>query len=69
MRMSSSPSTAPWAVEDAESISATTYANILVVKEGNENTDKTKALVKAVMSEEVKTYINNTYSGAVVPIF
>ena len=57
------------AVEDAESISATTYANILVVKEGNENTEKTKALVKAVMSEEVKTYINNTYSGAVVPIF
>ena len=57
------------AVEDAESISATTYANILVVKEGNEQTEKTKALVKAVMSEEVKTYINNTYSGAVVPIF
>ena len=57
------------AVEDAASISATTYANILVVKEGNENTEKTKALVKAVMSEEVKTYINNTYSGAVVPIF
>ena len=57
------------AVEDAESISATTYANVLVVKEGNENTEKTKALVKAVMSEEVKTYINNTYSGAVVPIF
>ena len=57
------------AVEDAESISATTYANILVVKEGNEQTEKTQALVKAVMSEEVKTYINNTYSGAVVPIF
>ena len=57
------------AVEDAESISATTYANILVVKEGNENTAKTQALVKAVMSEEVKNYINETYSGAVVPIF
>ena len=57
------------AVEDAESISATTYANILVVKEGNEDTAKTKALVKAVQSEEVKTYIESTYSGAVVPIF
>ena len=57
------------AVEDAESISATTYANILVVKEGNENTEKTQALVKAVRSEAVKTYINETYSGAVVPIF
>ena len=57
------------AVEDAESISATTYANILVVKEGNEETEKTKALIKAVLSEEVKTYIEETYSGAVVPIF
>ena len=57
------------AVEDAASISATTYANILVVKEGNENTEKTQALIKAVMSEEVKAFINETYSGAVVPIF
>ena len=57
------------AVEDAESISATTYANILVVKEGNEESEKTKALIKAVLSEEVKAYINDTYSGAVVPIF
>ena len=32
------------AIEDAASISATTYANILVVKEGNEKTAKTEAL-------------------------
>ena len=57
------------AVEDAESISATTYANVLVVKEGNENSEKIQALVKALLSQEVKDYINNTYSGAVVPIF
>ena len=57
------------AVEDSESISAITYANILVVKEGNEETEKTLALKKALLSEEVKTYINETYSGAVVPIF
>ena len=57
------------AVEDAESISATTYANILAVKEGNENSEKIQALIKAVLSQEVKDYINNTYSGAVVPIF
>ena len=57
------------AVEDAESISATTYANVLVVKEGNENAQKIQALIKAVLSQEVKDYINNTYSGAVVPIF
>ena len=57
------------AVEDAASISATTYANILAVKEGNENSEKIQALIKAVLSQEVKDYINNTYSGAVVPIF
>ena len=57
------------AIEDAESISATTYANILVVKEGNEKTAKTEALKKALLSDEVRNYINETYSGAVVPIF
>ena len=57
------------AVEDAESISATTYANVLVVKEGNEEAEKIQALKKALLSEEVKNYINETYSGAVVPIF
>ena len=57
------------AVEDSESISAITYANILVVKEGNEKNEKIQALVKAVLSQEVKDYINATYSGAVVPIF
>ena len=57
------------AVEDAESISATTYANILVVKEGNEENEKIQALKKALLSEEVKNFINETYSGAVVPIF
>lgn len=57
------------AVEDAESISATTYANVLVVKEGNTNNPKIQALVKALQSEEVKNFINETYSGAVVAIF
>ena len=57
------------AVESAESFSATTYANVLVVKEGNEESAKIQALVKALLSEEVKAYINETYSGAVVPIF
>ena len=57
------------ATEDAASISATTYANILVVKEGNEKAAKIEALKNALLSEEVKDFINNTYSGAVVPIF
>ncbi|WP_175578283.1 MetQ/NlpA family ABC transporter substrate-binding protein [Bifidobacterium jacchi] len=57
------------ATEKADGIAAKTYANILVVKEGNENTDKTKELKKALNSSEVRDYINDTYKGAVVPVF
>ena len=57
------------AVEDAASIAVQTYVNILVVKEGNEKTAKTEALKKALLSSEVKDYINSTYKGAVVPLF
>ena len=57
------------ATEDASSVAAQTYANILVVKEGNENSAKIQALIKALTSDAVKDYINNTYDGAVVPIF
>ena len=57
------------AVEDASGSGAQTYANILCVKEGNEQNEAILALFKALTSEEVKTFINETYSGAVVPIF
>ena len=57
------------ATEDAASVAAQTYANILVVKEGNEKSEKILALIQALTSQAVKDYINNTYSGAVVPIF
>jgi len=57
------------AVEAADSLAAQTYGNVLVVKEGNEETEVTKALVEALLSAEVKEYINNTYEGAVVPVF
>ena len=46
--------------------SSSAYSNILAVKEGNENTDKIKALKAALESEEVAKYINDTYNGAVV---
>ena len=44
------------------------YVNVVVVKEGNENTDKTKALVDAISSQEVKDYITKTYNGEVIPV-
>jgi len=46
--------------------SASAYGNILAVKEGNENTDKIKALKAALESQVVADYIQATYNGAVV---
>ena len=57
------------ATEDASSEAAQTYANILVVKEGNENSPAIQALLTALQSDKVRDYINETYDGAVVPIF
>ncbi len=57
------------ATEDASSEAAQTYANVLVVKEGNENNPAIQALLKALQSDEVKNYIDQTYDGAVVAIF
>lgn len=56
-------------VEDTDSEAATTYPNIIVVNEGNEETDKTKALIKAVTSEETRKFIEENWKGAVVPVF
>lgn len=55
--------------EAVDSEGATTYANIIAVKAGNENTDKTKALISAITSEETKQFINEQWGGAVVPVF
>ena len=52
-------------MEDKES----PYVNVLVVKAGNEESAKTKALIKALQSEKVKAFINEKYQGAVVPAF
>ena len=46
--------------------SSSAYSNILAVKEGNENTDKTKALKAALESQKVADYITSEYDGAVV---
>lgn len=57
------------AIEDAESEAAALYANILVVKAGNEEKPEVKALVEALKSEKVRTYIETKYDGAVIPLF
>ncbi|MCR5716098.1 MAG: transporter substrate-binding domain-containing protein [Lachnospiraceae bacterium] len=54
------------AYESTDSIAAQTYVNIIGVLEGNENSDKIKALVTVLRSDEIKKFIEETYDGAVV---
>lgn len=57
------------AVEDASGSAAQTYANIIAVRKGEENSDKINALVNALKTDKVKKYIEDTYKGAVIAIF
>ncbi len=55
------------AYEKSDSEAATTYVNVIAVKEGNENNDGIKALIEVLKSDAITDYINNTYDGAVIP--
>ena len=57
------------AVESATGIAANLYANVVAVKEGNENTEKTKALVEVLTTKKVYDWIAAQYGGAVLPVF
>ena len=57
------------AYEAADSEAAETYVNVIVVNAGNENSEKTQALVKAIQTDAVKDFILDKYNGAVQPKF
>ena len=57
------------AAETSDSLAAQTYANVVAVRAGDENSEKIQALVQALRSDEVKEFIETTYNGAVVPLF
>lgn len=57
------------ATENADGTAAQTYANIIAVRSGDENSPKTQALLKALKTDAVKQYIADTYNGAVVASF
>lgn len=57
------------AIEDKDSIADDTYANVLVVKEGHENDDATKALLAALQSDTAKKFMEEKYEGAVIAAF
>ena len=55
------------AYEASDSEAASTYVNVIAVKEGNEENPAIKALVEVLKSDAIKDYIKATYDGAVVP--
>lgn len=57
------------AAESVDSLAATTYGNVIAVQEGHEKDEAIVALVEAVMSEDVKKFMEEKYEGAVVPMF
>ncbi|WP_195575759.1 MetQ/NlpA family ABC transporter substrate-binding protein [Paenibacillus sp. 1001270B_150601_E10] len=52
-------------IEDKDS----PYANILVAREDNQNSEAIQKLLKALQSDDVKTFIEEQYKGAIVPAF
>lgn len=63
------PLTDSLVLESTESEFIKQYFNDLVVKEGNENLEKIKALKEAITSEAVKKFIEEKYTGSVIPAF
>ena len=57
------------ATESADGEAAQAYVNVLAVKEGREDEPAIQALAAALCSDEVKTYIEENYNGAVVAVF
>lgn len=57
------------ASEGGDSEAAQTYANIIAVRSGDENSEKTQALLKALTSDTARKFIEDTYKGSVTPVF
>ena len=57
------------AKEEKDSLAATTYANIIAIRRGDENREDLKALAAALQSDEIRKFLEESYQGAVVPMF
>lgn len=55
-------------IEEQDSEGAKTFANIIAVKQGNEESKKIKALIEVLQSEKTRTFIQETFGHLVVPI-
>lgn len=54
--------------ESSTGLAAQTFANVFVVRDGNQNHPAIIALYEILTSEEIKTFITEHYSGGVVAI-
>lgn len=57
------------AQEGTDSEAAQLYANVLVVREDTAENEVFDAVIKAIQSDAVKSFIEEEYAGAVVPMF
>ncbi|SFU83300.1 MetQ/NlpA family ABC transporter substrate-binding protein [Alicyclobacillus macrosporangiidus] len=55
--------------ESADSLAAKTYANVVVVRKGDENKPAIQKLDEALQSDTVRQFIEQHYHGSVVPVF
>ncbi len=55
--------------ESSDSASAQEYANILAVRNGELESEKTKALVEVLGSDATREYINTQYQDQFIPVF
>lgn len=60
---------AVYATEDPAGEQASTYANIVAIREGDENREEIKTLVEILTSEAVRDYIVQTFGASVIPVF
>ena len=55
--------------ESSDSESAQEYGNVLVVRAEDADSEKTKALVEILNSDETRDFINSEYAGVFIPVF
>ncbi len=57
------------ATEASDSLSAQTYANILAVRTGQLDSEKTEILIEVLSHESVRDFIETNYGGTVISVF
>lgn len=57
------------AIEEADSLAADTYKNVVAVRNGDETRPELVALMEVLNSQEIADYINSTFEGSVAPVF